>query len=405
VNGRRVKRASGEDGAAKTASPESWRLPRRDFVILPLLCLFTVLVLAGAAELASRYFFAESGRESCSTPDPIHGYKIKPNCVSHRKAAEGVDVEMAYNDCGFRTPEPCGTKPAGAIRVAILGASTAQGFKVPYDESFAARASASLTRQCGRPVEFQNLGVAGYKPLDAYLRVDEALAIKPDLVAYVTVPFDMEEMADHQRIANRLHPDLLVQRHTEPVASMPRPLKARLNDVANELVQESRAVLVAQHFLYADRASFIRLQLGLGDKADYLRVPTTPAWETRYSDIELLLGEMAEKVHRAGIPFLLVFGTQHAQAALVNFPDPPPGIDPEAAGRRMGDIAKRHDILFLDTYDAFRKVPSPDALFYPADGHMTPDGHAVFARALVGRLTKGDIGVFAHCAQPAQVSR
>ena len=131
------------------------RLPRRDFVILPLLCLLTVCVMLGAAELLANQFFDETGSETCGVRDPLYGYRIRPNCSSWRKAAEGPRVENTYNDCGYRSRESCAPPPPGTIRVATLGASTAQGMKVAQDQILTARLGGLLTTSCRRPVEFQ----------------------------------------------------------------------------------------------------------------------------------------------------------------------------------------------------------------------------------------------------------
>ena len=104
-------------------------LPRRDLILIPLLALLTLLVLAVLGELASRQVFVESGAEPCGTVGPAGVAVMRPNCASHRKAAEGPDTVNAYNDCGYRTPQPCGSRPAGGIRVALMGASTAQGLR------------------------------------------------------------------------------------------------------------------------------------------------------------------------------------------------------------------------------------------------------------------------------------
>jgi hypothetical protein len=373
------------------------RLPRRDLILLPLISLLTIAVLLGISEIGARIFFATSGAETCGAQGAIR--RMRPNCIAHQKAAEGPDVEMAYNNCGYRSPESCGAKPPSAIRIALLGSSTAQGFKAPYAASFAAGASAVLTQMCGRPVEIQNMGVPGSKPLDSYLRVDEALAMEPDLVVMVVVPYDLEQFESRIRLANRRHPERL-QLAEEPAAA-PLPvsgsLLARFNDLVNVGVRSSRAVLVAEHFLFQRPETFVQLQLAVGDKADYLRSEVPPNWRQRYQDLELLIGEMADKIHQAGHQFLLVLGTELAQADLAHLTSPPPGTDPAAAGQQLALLAERHHVLFLDTLDGF-KAADPTALFYPADGHMSPEGHAVFATSLVRRLTEGDIAAFAGCA-------
>jgi hypothetical protein len=379
-------------------------LRKRDLFLLPIVVLLTVVALSAVAEIGSRVLYVENGTETCSLSDPVHGYRMAPNCVSHRKAAEGPEVEMAYNACGYRTSEPCGPKPPGTIRIAMLGSSTAQGFKMTYADSFAPLSSTRLTQLCGRPVEIQNMGVAGYSPLDSYLRVDEALALKPDLVLYVLVPFDLEAPIDAQRFDNRQHPTPF---QPAPAAGDPPSpsLVARVNAKVNDLINRSRAVLVAEHFLFENDAAFVRLQLALGDKANYLRTTTPPAWQDRYAKLETMLAEMADKVHAAGLPFMVILGTQHEQLALLSLADPPPGVDAAAIGRSLAAIAQRHDILFSDTLGTFAQAPQRGDLFMPSDGHMTASGHAALAKALVARLTAGDVPAFAGCSARSTVEK
>jgi len=239
------------------------------------------------------------------------------------------------------------------------------------------------------------MGVPGYKPLDQYLRVEEALAMRPDIVMLVIVPFDLEDTEDPKRLANRDHPELLVRAQAAATAApQSRPLFQRINDA----LSDSRAVIAAEHFLYQDRATYVRLFLKYGDKADYLRPPFSPVWEQRLKDLELLLGGMADKIHAAGKPFLVVLGPQLIQLALLNPADRPSGVDPYAIGKRLQEIADRHGIRFVNTLDYFRSVKRPESLFYAVDGHMTGDGYAVIAKGLAHDLPLKGIAPLAGCA-------
>lgn len=379
---------------------------RRDFVLIPLLSLLTLLVMLAGAELAARAMFVQSGVETCAMPDAFIGVRMKPNCVSYRKAAEGPNVRNAFNDCGYRTREPCGTRPAGAVRIAVMGASTAQGFKVQYEQTFAARLTESLTRACGRPVQFQNMGVAGATLLDTYYRAGEALALHPDLVMLVLSPYDLKAQVDPRLLAQRDAPvprviDPLSATPDDPHPDAPAPPPPTLlqswRAALQDLAARSRALVAGQHFLFEDRATFVRLFMLHGEDADYLRPPLRPGWQRRLADLDVLLGDMARRFHDAGVPFMLVLGPQRIQAALLDRAASPGDADPFAIGHALATIAARHDILFADTLEAFAKLPDPEDLFYPVDGHMDGDGHAVFAQFLQRRLIASGIKPFADC--------
>ena len=367
-------------------------LPRRDFLIIPLLALLTLTVLAGLGEFAARQMFVESGAETCSAVGPGKVGVMRPNCTSSRKAAEGPETVNTYNDCGYRTPEPCGARAPSALRVALMGASTAQGMKVQYPDTFAARLSQALSRTCRRPVEFQNMGVPGAGLLDIYHRLDEALALHPDLIMTVMTPFEMKAAIDPGRLARRDAPPAPGAAGPAPLPPPPKSLVAEISDLAFN----SRMLVVAQHYLFQDRATFVRLFMLHGEDADYLRVPLSTGWEQRLRDFDTLLGGMATRSKAAGVPMMLVLGPQRIQASLLDPTVLPPNADPFEIGRRLAAIAVRHAVVFQDALNGFAQVPDPDALFYAVDGHMDAGGHAVFSRSVLDRLTR-DVAVFRDC--------
>lgn len=357
------------------------RLPRYDLILIPLLVLLTLAVLAGLGEFAARKVFAESGVETCAVTGPAGVTVMRPNCISYRKAAEGPETVNAYNDCGYRTPQPCHARTPGSIRVALMGASTAQGLKVRYRDSFAARLTTALSRACHRPVEFQNMGVPGAGLLDIYRRLDEALAMHPDMVMLVLSPYELKTPIDPVQLAARDAPATLVA-GPDPGPPPRKSLVARLSDLAFD----SRLLVVAQHYLFQDRATFVKLFLLHGEDADYLRVPYRAGWKHRLHDLDILLGDIAARSKAAGVPMMLVLGPQRIQAALLDTGVRPPGVDPFALGHRLAAIAAQHGILFQDTLHGFAHVHDPDTMFYAVDGHMDAAGHAVFARSVLTRL-------------------
>jgi len=369
-------------------------LPLRDFFLLPLISLLTAAILLAGAELIAGRYFYEAHRDNCGIPDRLHGYRYAPNCVYYNKAAEGPMVKYEFNECGYRTLESCGPTRPNSIRIALLGASTAQGFKVAYEDSLATRAAAVLTRRCSRPVEIQNMGIAGYKLIDQYLRVEDALALRPAVVMLVISPYEMVDMVDPYWLNNRYHPERF-DRLAKPKAPTENTqgIVARLS----QALSNSRAMLAAQYFLFQDRARYVDLFLAHGDKADYLRLPFSSKWQKRFSDFDLLVGEMAIKIHAAGLPFVVVFTPQRIQAALLDPNSRPAAVDPEAIAQRIGAILQRHDVVFLDTMNGLSGVSMPETLFYPVDGHMTPTGHRLIGETLARELLKAQLAAFARC--------
>ncbi|HEX4809439.1 MAG TPA: hypothetical protein VH325_10940, partial [Bryobacteraceae bacterium] len=108
------------------------RLPARDYILLPLLSLCTVVLMLGASELAARLIWPVRDFDSCLVYNPSVGGRFKPNCTSITKNAESGWVVNKYNECGYRSAAPCDVKPAGAVRVVVVGSSFTQGDFVPY---------------------------------------------------------------------------------------------------------------------------------------------------------------------------------------------------------------------------------------------------------------------------------
>jgi len=390
---------SRSNSPVRSSDPPPAALPRRDYYLLPLISLSTVLLIFGVSEFLTRVIWAEQKTASCTIIDPIAGDHFKPNCTVRTKNAEGPWTTYQYNECGYRSVTSCGPKPPGSIRIAILGSSVSQALYVPYEQTYFARTSAELSRSCHRPVDVQNLGVPGSSPIYAYRRVQEALALQPDVVLYLLAPFDLEQRIDPRELAARNDP----ARKDTPAKRAVHLTLSPMKRLEGTLV-ESRTVLVAQHFLFQNRDTFLRMYMLYGDKADFLRQPFTPAWQQRFADLDLIIGDMADRLRAVGVPLVVIPVPSRAQAALLSSPQLPANIDPFAFGHQIESIAAKHGADSVDLMQPFSKIPNSQNLFYVVDGHVTPEGQKVIAQILTQRLLDGSVPAFAHCA-PQNLAR
>jgi hypothetical protein len=382
--------------AGSSASPQA-TLPKRDYFLLPLISLATILLIFGLSELLTRVIWAEHKEGSCTVVDPVAGDHFKPNCTIRTKNAEGPWTTYQYNECGYRSATSCGPKPPGTIRIAILGSSVSQALYVPYEQTYFARTASDLSRSCNHPVDVQNLGVPGSSPIYAYRRLPEAMALKPDVVFYLLAPFDLEQRIDPQELAARNNPTRDESSTKSAVQLTLSPMKRM-----QQTLVESRTVLVAQHFLFQNRDTFLRMYMLYGDKADFLRQPLTPAWQQRFADVDLIIGDMSDKLRAAGIPLVVIPVPSRAEAALLSSRELPPHVDPSAFGHQIESIAAKHGADYVDLMQTFSDIPNSENLFYVVDGHATPEGQQVIAHVLSKKLLDGDIPAFAHCAAPQQ---
>lgn len=367
------------------------KLPRRDLIMLPCLSLLTILLLLIGSEATARYLFVSSEADSCEVSDARIGFAFKPNCTSHLKVAEGPWVTNSYNDCGYRTREGCSTVPAGTSRIALIGSSASEGLYVDYDHTFATRTAVELTRRCHRPVETQNLGRLICSPACAFHRVDEALALKPDVLVLAISPHDIETM-NAQEVRDRDKP--IPPTHPAELDAKKGNDTKRLQKV----LTGSRSVTAAEHFIFQDPATYLKMYLVYGDKADFLRPPFTAAWRRRFDDLDLLVGEMAAKARAAHVPFYLLEIPSLAQSSILAMQSPPSAsVNAHALNQELAAIAARHGVEFVDVLDTFRKTPGANKDFYMVDGHLNAEGEALISGPLVESLIAGKESPFAGC--------
>jgi hypothetical protein len=309
------------------------------------------------------------------------GYRYRPECTSHTKVWEGPWVTQHFNACGYRTAESCAPRPPGSLRVVVVGSSSARGALVNYVDSFAARASAALSKRCGGLVDFQNLGTEPSDVDRIDQRMAEAIALKPSAIVMAIGPFDLIHLLDKP-----------------PVAEGPAVEPERFNlHTAVQLLRDSRLFLVMQYYLYRDPAFQVRAFLLNGDPADYVRAPLSPQWQQRVEAFGALLGRIT--AHTDGVPVMLIYIPERAQVALAKFPPDPPGVDPFALGRALDVVAAAHGVKFFDATKAFADAPDFGSLFYLTDGHPKDGGHAAVARVVEQGLL-AEPAFSARCAQP-----
>jgi len=384
--------------AANPSVSEPASLPQRDYILVPLLSLLTILGMFGVSEIFSRLIWPAQYSDACNVEDPVQGLRFKPNCSVRGKIPEGPWITYRYNECGYRSDNSCRPKPPGTMRIVILGSSMSEALHVPSEEAFFSRAATKLSHLCDRRIDVQNLGVPGSSPAYADRHVQEALALNPDVVIYLVGPNDLNQQ-------------IVPHGSTEPgttalttSSAAARPAVSSLNRLEH-LVIQSRTLLVAQHFIFQNRESFIRAYMMYGDKADYLRQPFTPAWQQRFADIDQTIGNIANGLHAAGVPLMIVAVPSRAEAALLSSPQLPAHVDPFAFGRQIQTIASKHGAGYVDLMGPFSRLPDAENLYYVVDGHVTSEGHKVIAEELVQKLQDGSVPAFSGCTSQQSAER
>jgi hypothetical protein len=351
----------------------------------------------GASEILTRLIWTAQEKDSCAVVDPIAGNHFKANCTARTKNAEGPWATYRRNECGYRSETSCGPKPQGAIRIAIVGSSLSEAMHIPYDQTYFALTSQELSRTYHRTIDVQNLAVPASGPVDTYRQVPEALALKPDVVVYLISPIELMTNFDSKQVSERNNPR---RSDSTTEAHLPGGAMRRLQS----FLIGSRTIVVAQHFLFQDTDTYLRLYLLYGDKGDFLRQPLTPAWQQRFADIDLIIGDMADKLRAAGVPFVVVAIPSRAETALLSSRNLPPHVDPFAFGRQIQAAAAKHGAAYVDVMDAFSRIPKAESLYYAVDGHPAAGAQKVIADQLSKTLQDGIIPALSRPAtQPGQI--
>jgi hypothetical protein len=118
-------------------------------------------------------------------PDPRRGWALQPG-------AEGWWIKegrawVQVSSQGMRDEEHAVPKPAGVVRVAVLGDSCVEALQVPQEQTFWELLEKELAASCpavqGRTVEALDFGVSGYGTAQELLTLkDHVWQYQPDLV-------------------------------------------------------------------------------------------------------------------------------------------------------------------------------------------------------------------------------
>ena len=275
-----TKSATGDPAISKEA-----KLSRRDWIILPALGLLTIAIMVISSETLARRFFgtSQTGLESCLVlNDAATGVRGIPNSVCLEKIPETQLVEYKFDCAGYRSGKPCGPKPPGTFRIALIGSSIAMGQRVPVEETIATLLPKELSKRVGRQVDLYNYAMAFGFPRNTALRFNEVLAGDPDLILWIVSSIDL-------KLTDFSHSE-----YTQNSATPQPGLVAGLKNAVKEGIGGnpfSASTKALGYYLqkYKGRSEYIRSYLAIPDGAEgdwdagpsALRAELSPKWKER----------------------------------------------------------------------------------------------------------------------------
>lgn len=329
--------------------------------------------------------------QSLFMPDPVIGYRLRPNARTRFVTAE-FDTTIAINSQGVRDDRDIGPKPAGERRIVVLGDSVVLSVQVDARQTFChlleERLNASETSRADGPrIHYRviNAGVQGYGPVEELLFFREvARAFAPDLVIEtIFVGNDAEDAVGSA-------PKLAAHGSTTPNDSS-------LSDAVSESVISRLRRIVRRSMVL----QVLRLRVvSVTDRLSNWVSPPEPPLQTyaekpaaRIADglrisrqcVEAIAADAAG-VHARTMVLLIPARFQVDDADYGHLKEAVEGtgghLVRDAASARFNDALSALAIPRLDALPALRAaLPGPD-VFFQQTVHLTPRGHQIVAAVL-----------------------
>jgi lysophospholipase L1-like esterase len=319
---------------------------------------------------------------------------------------EGIRRTIAINTLGQRDRSRTYSRTAGVPRVLVLGDSFVEAMQVDLEDTFTAR----LERRLG--VEVLNAGVSGYSTdneLRAFVR--SGRRYRPDLVLLVFhVGNDVFENGArlYLKTPRGLPPKpwlrsfgaplplatcLALERSTAHLASATPALLWHGSHLVRATIGTGAPQLLARACASATGPD---LGAGLPEFLGVYQSPATPAWREAWATTEGLLRRLDRRVRAAGARFSVAVGPAcfeydpGARSYEVHHPAARARAwEFDYPYRRLAPLLSAEHIPWMSLRPALEAHAAATGRSgcYRWDGHWTPEGHAVVARALAPFVT------------------
>ena len=363
-------------------------------LLLPVLAVECGLRLAGPTLAHYSYVGLDTKRNlSHFEVHPILGGFHIPNTTTWQWTVEYV-TRVDINSHGLREREIEYEKPPGLRRVLVLGDSFVEATEVAVEEAFPRRLEAHLQAAGGPADPGLNAGAVGYGTAQEYLLLKhEGVRYQPDWSSCCS-----SRATTWRTTAGRL--TIRPSGRSSRTSSWTRAARCGRCRSRRRTAPRPRPARSASG-CGASRCcstSSIRTSLGkcpgsprtFGRSWPPYESGTSPEVEEAWRVTEALLAATRDEAEGAGARFVLV-----------NIPAPweidPPfwdrmrgffglpdqGWDLDRPNRRLGEIAARRGIAYLDLRSTLQAgLEDGQRLYFSIDGHWTSAGHDLAARTL-----------------------
>lgn len=302
---------------------------------------------------------------------PGLGWKLMPGWRGTHQHNDYV-AEYSIDFRGMRNSIP--PSIASLPRILVVGDSFTFGLGVGDDETFVSRLN-----KAGAGFEFVNAAIPGFAPDQVMLYLDQAVALaRPDRVMFVVylgndlidigLPYPVQASHGKPFVAFGPEGELLVRNTPVPRTAKPAELAGRS---LGSYISEERS------FIGNSRVAGLLQEAGLlsplnKDQFDEQLAPRLALFDAVVKQMLLDLD----------VPMSLVL---MPGASVANTPGSLSSRYQQAVQAGLVRIARDRglEVILLD--DAVRAMP--DNLYYPNDGHLTAQGHALVARQILAAMS------------------
>jgi len=377
--------------ATKTNEPVSRcepKLRRRDWVVLPMVGVLTVIMLAVSVELIAMWMFPQLGTgaaaEECMVfNDPSTGARGIPHCRVWEKMAESELTQYRFNSSGYRADEDFGPKKPDTYRIVMIGTSFATGMRMPIEKTFAAMLPLELSRRTGRKVELYNEALPYRLPDTIARHFDEVVKVQPDLILWILNDTDIKSQSEVKLMPNPDGKSSFAVRAWHRIQAS--YAAGSMMDSVRFAFRHTRTATMLNHFLYSSQSQFVKASLISGE---YLAEPSLER-KKRLKEFDGSAASIEAQAADAGIPLVAVLMPDHAETAMILMDELPPGIDPNRLDQDVRTIVTSHGATYIDLFPEVREQPDLQHGFFPSEGHPNAVGHAIFTGLLARGLTGG----------------
>ena len=307
--------------------------------------------------------------------DPTLGIQYVPGAVWRFSHPE-YKATYAINSDGFRDAKKwSGQKPAGAIRVLLLGDSFTFGQASDYDQIWPVLAERELERR-GLNVELVKAGIQGMDTRS------ELILLRRLITQYnadaVVVGF----------LINDFYTNTAYSEGSEEKAPPPELEQVQGNVFNNRDRPQFHLLALARRIVSASDAAYVAAYLRAGNVGNYFKLPLSEDAQRRVEVTETLLRQIAAYCDSIDKPLVVFSMPQQFQILYPRSGRADPGIDVGYPDRYFTQVAAAAGFEWVAAREEFVKAAerSSEDLFYRLDGHFTPAGNVVAAKVFTEQV-------------------